>query len=195
VFDLDGTLTVAAHDFDGMRDHLGIGRGADILDAIARMSPDEALRARRTVDVWERDVARRSRPARGACEIVAWLKARACRVGVVTRNTRASAWVTLRKIGLADSFSRDHVLGRDDVQAKPHPAGVLHLAHAWGLAPDSLVMVGDHVSDLEAGRAAGAATILVHPDPPTPWCAQADWAAPSIASVWEAASAAEPRGP
>jgi D-glycero-D-manno-heptose 1,7-bisphosphate phosphatase len=42
-------------------------------------------------------------------------------------------------------------------------------------------MVGDKISDMEAGAAAGCSTILVNPDPV--WCPQADFQADSAAAA------------
>jgi len=57
---------------------------------------------------------------------------------------------------------------------KPSPAGILHIAHAWGITdsaavPDSaglerqlpLIMVGDSIDDIIAGHDAGALTVLL----------------------------------
>jgi phosphoglycolate phosphatase-like HAD superfamily hydrolase len=53
------------------------------------------------------------------------------------------------------------VLGRDEVAPKPDPAGILHLLGQWQAGPDTVVMVGDYLFDLQAGRNAGAVTIHV----------------------------------
>lgn len=48
---------------------------------------------------------------------------------------------------------------------KPDPAGILHIAKAWGIPETqrgkSLIMVGDSKDDLAAGYGAGALTILL----------------------------------
>jgi phosphoglycolate phosphatase-like HAD superfamily hydrolase len=45
---------------------------------------------------------------------------------------------------------------------KPSPAGILHIAKEWSLPnADNLIMVGDSIDDMTAGRAAGAATVLL----------------------------------
>lgn len=46
---------------------------------------------------------------------------------------------------------------------KPDPAGILHIAKAWGLQDggESLIMVGDSIDDMVAGAAAGTATVLL----------------------------------
>ena len=57
---------------------------------------------------------------------------------------------------------------RDFRPPKPDPAGILHIAGNWGLhgedgVPDAsgLIMVGDSIDDMTAGRKAGAATVLL----------------------------------
>jgi len=40
IFDMDGTLTLAVHDFDEIRKSLGIVEGKPILEAISEMTPD-----------------------------------------------------------------------------------------------------------------------------------------------------------
>ncbi|MEK6196847.1 MAG: HAD hydrolase-like protein, partial [Desulfobacterales bacterium] len=36
-----------------------------------------------------------------------------------------------------------------------------YLADKWGLAPDQLVMVGDHATDIEVGQRAGCKTVFI----------------------------------
>ena len=47
-------------------------------------------------------------------------------------------------------------------------AVLLHLADRWQVAPQDMVMIGDHRHDLACGRAAGTATVLVNL-PSNPW--------------------------
>jgi hypothetical protein len=51
------------------------------------------------------------------------------------------------------------VAGDSTPHAKPHPAPLLEAAAAPGLAPQRCVYVGDDLRDIEAGRAAGMATL------------------------------------
>src|ERR1700712_1161861 len=45
---------------------------------------------------------------------------------------------------------------------KPSPAGILPIASQWSLpSAVNLIMVGDSVDDMTAGRLAGAATVLL----------------------------------
>ena len=61
------------------------------------------------------------------------------------------------EFGLEDVVTRDCPRSRP----KPRPDGILYLLESWGADASSSVMVGNHVIDVEAGRAAGAATVLV----------------------------------
>ncbi|MDF2488851.1 MAG: hydrolase [Pseudomonas sp.] len=174
VFDMDGTLTVAVHDFAAIRVALDIPAEDDILTHLAALPSDEAAAKHAWLLEHERDLAVASKAATGAVELVRELAGRGCRLGILTRNARELAHVTLQAIGLADCFPVEHILGRDEAAPKPSPDGLLKIAQAWGVAPGELVMVGDYRFDLDCGRAAGARTVLVNL-PDNPWPELADW--------------------
>ncbi|MDR0210880.1 MAG: HAD family hydrolase [Pseudomonas putida] len=174
VFDMDGTLTVAVHDFAAIREALGIPPEHDILTHLAALPAEEAAAKHAWLLEHERDLAIASRPAEGAVELVRELAERGCQLGILTRNARELAHITLEAIGLADCFAVEHILGRDEAAPKPSPDGLLKIAQAWDVSPASLVMVGDYRFDLDCGRAAGARTVLVNL-PDNPWPELADW--------------------
>ena len=174
VFDMDGTLTVAVHDFAAIRVALDIPAEHDILTHLAALPADEAAAKHAWLLEHERDLAIASTAATGAVELVRELAQRGCRLGILTRNARELAHVTLEAIGLADCFPVEHILGRDEASPKPSPDGLLKIASAWGVAPSELVMVGDYRFDLDCGRAAGARTVLVNL-PDNPWPELVDW--------------------
>ena len=174
VFDMDGTLTVAVHDFAAIRVALDIPAEHDILTHLAALPAEEAAAKHAWLLEHERDLATASTAATGAVELVRELAGRGCRLGILTRNARELAHVTLEAIGLADCFPVEHILGRDEAAPKPSPDGLLKIAGAWGVAPSELVMVGDYRFDLDCGRAAGARTVLVNL-PDNPWPELADW--------------------
>ena len=174
VFDMDGTLTVAVHDFAAIRVALDIPAEHDILTHLAALPADEAAAKHAWLLEHERDLAIASTAAAGAVELVRELAERGCRLGILTRNARELAHVTLEAIGLADCFAVEHILGRDEAAPKPSPDGLLKIANAWGVAPGDLVMVGDYRFDLDCGRAAGARTVLVNLSD-NPWPELVDW--------------------
>ncbi|MCA9568496.1 MAG: HAD family hydrolase [Myxococcales bacterium] len=161
VFDLDGTLTVPQHDFAGLKRQLGLDPALDVLAGIAARPAAErdALHAR--VAAWEREHVADARPADGAVALVERLAAAGEPLGVLTRNTRASALHTLETIGLAGFFDGEDVVGRGCAAAKPAPDGLILLLDRWGVPASEATMVGDWIHDLEAGRAAGTRTIWV----------------------------------
>jgi HAD superfamily hydrolase (TIGR01549 family) len=174
VFDMDGTLTIAVHDFAAIRQALDIPAEDDILTHLAALPAAEAAAKHAWLLEHERELALGSRPAPGAVELVRDLAQRGYRLGILTRNARELAHITLEAIGLADCFASDDVLGRDDAPPKPHPGGLLKLAEAWDVTPGAMVMVGDYRFDLDCGRAAGTRTVLVNL-PENPWPELVDW--------------------
>jgi len=183
VFDLDGTLTVAIHDFDGIREALGVPRGADILGHLNALPEPQAECLRGKLLAIEEELAARTEAADGALGLVGELSGRGVRMGVLTRNTRANALTTLERIGLSGYMRQCDVLGRDEARAKPDPDGIFKLARNWGTSPATLVMVGDYGFDLQSGRAAGAATVHVDPSRSFRWPEFTDIAVASLAEL------------
>lgn len=161
LFDMDGTLTVAAHDFAAFKRAHGLPEDQAILESLALMPRAEAAAIHAALRDWETEIARESRPAEGAAELLEILRERRCALGVLTRNTREIAHLTLEAAGLHGFFDRRDVAGRDCAAPKPAPDGVLRQLSLWAAGPQQAVMVGDYVFDVFAGRAAGTATILV----------------------------------
>lgn len=169
VFDMDGTLTIAVHDFAAIRRALDIPAQADILEYLAALPEREAAARHAWLLAHERELAEAARPAPGATALVRALHGRGCRLGILTRNAQPLALVTLEAIGLLDCFAVHDILGRDEAPPKPQPHGLLQLAERWRVTPAELAMVGDFVHDLSCARAAGARSVLVnHPENPWP---------------------------
>ena len=183
VFDLDGTLTVPVHDFDAIRAELGLPAGRPILEELARLTPIEAEPKRAQLDLLERELALAATPASGAVELIGALAGRPVRLGIVTRNSRANARLTLDAIGVGHWFRDEDVLGRGEARPKPHPAGLLDLLTRWEAQPSEAVMVGDDRFDLEAGRAAGVATVHVDAGGGRAWPALTDLHARTLSEL------------
>jgi HAD superfamily hydrolase (TIGR01509 family) len=162
VFDMDGTLTLAVHDFEAIKRALDIPLEDDILGHLAALPEPLAAAKHAWLLEHERELALTAEPAPGAIELVRELHGRGCRLGILTRNAHELALLTLRAIGLDDCFAVPDVIGRDEAPPKPDPGGLLHFAKTWQVAPSELVMVGDYRFDLECARAAGARSVLVN---------------------------------
>jgi HAD superfamily hydrolase (TIGR01509 family) len=161
VFDLDGTLTVAVHDFAAIRRELEIPAGTDILEHLASLSDQLAQPLHDRLQEIELELAAVTRAAAGALALLQHLQESGAQLGILTRNTRENAVRTLDLVGLGGFFDPAHVLGRDEALPKPDPDGIQRLARIWGIAPETTVMVGDYQYDLQAGRSAGALTVHV----------------------------------
>ncbi len=189
VFDMDGTLTVAMHDFQRIKRELGIPASADILVHLAGLPAAEAARKHAWLLDHERDLAEDALPAPGAVELLRALAAAGCELGILTRNDHALAKLTLEAIGVADLFDDAGIIGRGEAVPKPSPDGVQQHLRRWGIGAGAAVMVGDHAYDLDCGRAAGAHTVLVNL-PDNPWPGRADWHfadCRGLLAAWQAA--------
>jgi len=164
IFDLDGTLTVAVHDFKAIKEALEIPFEADILEHLEALPPDESALLHHRLDSIERELSRKTAPALGATELLSLLAQDGCRIGILTRNTREIARLTLKLTGLDAFFPEpSHIIGRNEAMPKPDPQGALHLAGLWNVPPEDIVVTGDYLYDLLCGRSIGAATIHVDP--------------------------------
>ncbi len=164
IFDLDGTLTRPVHDFDRIRQSLGIPAGEDILSYIDAQTLTVQCTMKEQLDEWEHFYASKALPAEGARELTEMLAERGVRLGILTRNTREVAIRSLQAIGVADYFVEEAILGREEARPKPDAHGIEILLNQWDISSSESVMVGDFKYDLEAGKGAGSATIHVDSD-------------------------------
>jgi len=159
IFDMDGTLTLAIHDFEAIRQTLGLPSGQPILEAIAKRPAPEAKALHDQLDALEHDIARESSVQPGAIVLLKALRDKGKSIGILTRNGREIADATLQAAGLAQFFSPEFIVSRDCCAAKPLPDGVHLLLERWQVGPEQAVMVGDFLYDLKAGHDAGVATV------------------------------------
>ncbi|WP_426414911.1 HAD family hydrolase [Aestuariirhabdus sp. LZHN29] len=161
VFDLDGTLTRPVHDFVAIRHALGVPLEEDILTFLDQLPAEESRRRHRKLERIERDLAHQSQAAKGVFECLRWL-ADSADFGLLTRNTRDNALLSLRAIDVGELFFPEAVLGRECAAPKPAPDGIQQLMRHFRVSPEQSVMVGDFSHDLAAGRAAGVTTVHVN---------------------------------
>jgi len=183
IFDLDGTLTKPVHDFAFIRRELAIPDCSDILGHLQSLEPEEAVRRQARLEEIELELARGAEAAPGAVQLVESLVSRGCRVGILTRNSRDVALLTLEGIGVSRYFSESSVIGRDEASPKPDPEGIFRLLTDWRTDAVNGVMVGDYLFDLQAGRAAGVATLHVGRPDGQRWPECTDFAVDSLAEL------------
>ena len=159
MFDMDGTLTQAMHDFDEMRAQLNLPAGVPILEALDAMEPDEAAAKHQELDEMELRMAADAKPQPGCVELLDALLEKGASLGIVTRNGKQIAEVTLAACGIDHYFTPSTIISRDCCTPKPDPAGVNLLLSLWQADPSKAVMVGDYIFDLQTGHSAGVATV------------------------------------
>lgn len=165
VFDMDGTLTVACHDFPYMRRQLGMAEGeTDILAYVSRQEPKQEQEMIAWLQAYGLDLAKNAQAAQGAVDLLTHLHQQGRNLAILTRNERDLAMVTLEAIGVLDYFDEDCILGRESCTPKPEPDGILHVLNKWQAPKEHAIMVGDYHFDLNAGRNAGVNTMLLHPE-------------------------------
>lgn len=155
-FDLDSTLTKPYLDFAKLRAQLGLADG-DILDWLDRLPPAEQGRARAVIEAFERDGVEHVEWNDGAEHALRAVQAMSLPVAIITRNSRTSLRAVCRRLGI----QVDILVAREDAPPKPDPAALRLVAQRFDVDPERLVMVGDFRHDTQAGRAAGAWTVLL----------------------------------
>ncbi|KAF7563068.1 hypothetical protein G7046_g1094 [Stylonectria norvegica] len=167
VFDMDGTLCVPqTYMFKQMRDALGIEKPVDILDHIYSLPEEQQKTANEAIRAIERAAMESQTPQPGLNTLMDYLDAHQVRKAICTRNFDIPVQNLLTKF--LDGSHFHPVVTRDFRPPKPDPAGILHIAQDWGLQDKTgrgdaseLIMVGDSIDDMTAGRTAGAVTVLL----------------------------------
>jgi HAD superfamily hydrolase (TIGR01509 family) len=159
IFDLDGTLTVSAHDFEHMRNELGLEPQVPILEALQAMPEDKAAPLWEALNELEFYYAGKASIMQGANALLQKLHDNGRQLAILTRNTMPVVKHTLEACSIDQFFPLDHILDRDSCIPKPSPDGIQRLLKFWQADADDTVMVGDFLYDLEAGKGAGVATV------------------------------------
>jgi N-acetyl-D-muramate 6-phosphate phosphatase len=179
LFDLDGTLIDSAPDLAGTCNDMRAARGLAPL-------PFEALRpmvgsgARGMVGVgfsigpgesgylelreeflrrYQARMTELTRPFADVGPLLEQLRREGLPWGIVTNKIAHLAEPLVAALGFAATAGAI-VCGDTTPHSKPHPAPLLEAARRIGVEPGECVYVGDDRRDVEAGRAAGMATVV-----------------------------------
>ncbi|MHC5225982.1 HAD family hydrolase [Ignatzschineria sp. LJL83] len=164
IFDMDGTLTIAVHDFAMIKKVLDIPDDEDILVNLAQLPLEDQNARLRWLAEYELKLAKQSLPAMGAVELLEYLNHQSSELAILTRNLQDLALITLEAIDVHDYFQENVVFGRENAEPKPSPDGIEQILTTWNISPKEAVIVGDHEYDLASGKNAGIQTILVNQD-------------------------------
>ncbi len=157
VFDMDGTLTHDAMDFEALRVELGLSERRPILEWIAGLPESERDDATKILEQHERRAAERCYVRAGVVDMLGELASRRVSRALLTRNSRSS----VRSIIGRHRLSFEVLVTRDEPPFKPHPASLQRILHHYGVGPDATLMVGDNIFDLQVAQAAHVASVLL----------------------------------
>ncbi|KAM0714986.1 hypothetical protein Q7P37_009451 [Cladosporium fusiforme] len=183
VFDMDGTLCEPQnYMFGEMRAALGITKQVDILDHVyALPTAEQQEEAHAKIQAVERAAMQKQVPQAGFmdCKFIPLGGGTSLPLYHPTNHPAFAPLSTpvehLLKNHLPSHISAfTPIVTREFRPPKPSPAGILHIAEAWGVEvpssntpastsppPLPLIMVGDSIDDIIAGYDAGALTVLV----------------------------------
>jgi phosphoglycolate phosphatase len=179
LFDLDGTLIDSAPDLAGacndMREARGltplpfealrpmVGSGARGMVGVGfSVAPGEPAFAALRDEFLRRYELRMTEATRVFADVpplLAELRRRGMAWGIVTNKAARFAEPLLAALGFATTASAV-VCGDTTPHSKPHPAPLLEAARRAGVPAEDCIYVGDDRRDVDAGRAAGMATVV-----------------------------------
>ena len=157
-----------------MRDAADIPADKDILDFVHSLSDDDQAKAFSKIQSIERQAMANQVPQPGLVSLMEFLDQKGIRKAICTRNFDAPVENFLQKHVPSHLKSFGPIVTRDFRPPKPSPAGILHIAHSWGVVENAsvpttprsdrllpLIMVGDSIDDMISGHEAGALTVLL----------------------------------
>ncbi|WP_462379207.1 N-acetylmuramic acid 6-phosphate phosphatase MupP [Pseudomonas sp. Marseille-QA0892] len=198
LFDMDGTLLDTAPDFVAViqamrasrdlppvpektvRDVVSGGAKAMVSSAFEVDPASDEFESLRLefLDRYQNACAVHSALYDGMAEVLADIEAAGLKWGVVTNKPVRFAEPIMQRLNLAKRSAvlvcPDHV-----ERSKPDPEPMVLACSQLGVAPETVLFIGDDLRDVESGRAAGSRTVAVtygyiHPeDNPRSWGADA----------------------
>lgn len=197
LFDLDGTLADTAPDLVAAVNKMRRDRGLELVP-VEKLRPLASAGARGLIGGafdfgpedrefaamreeflanYESDLCIETTLFPGIADLLDGLDARGVHWGIVTNKVGRLTMPLVEQLGLAKR-ARCVVSGDTTPHSKPHPAPLLHAAEALALPPEQIVYIGDDLRDVQAGFAAGMATVAAAYGycgtdlPPAMWHAQ-----------------------
>lgn len=178
LFDLDGTLADTAPDLVAAVNKMRRDRGLALVP-VEQLRPLASAGARGLIGGafgiapdhrefapmreeflanYEADLCIETTLFPGIAELLDALDSRGVQWGIVTNKVGRLTTPLVEQLGLA-ARAGCVVSGDTTPHSKPHPAPLLHAAQALALPPEQIVYVGDDLRDVQAGFAAGMATV------------------------------------
>ncbi|HEY0395277.1 MAG TPA: HAD family hydrolase [Candidatus Elarobacter sp.] len=153
--------------------------------ALRRVGIDDSALARRAADAYNTSRSEVLALSPGALDVLTALRARGCKLGLVTNGFAATHHDKIDRLGLRERM--DAFFIADEVgMVKPNPALFRHAVRELGGTPARSAMVGDrYARDVIGAHEAGLFTVLldVHAIPIPDGAPKPDAVVPTIADV------------
>ena len=179
LFDLDGTLLDTSYDIchalnlllesEGqptvshaeLRPMISLGGRKLISYAFKLQDPDKInMLFKQLLKIYQETNFDNTRPFDGIDQLLNHLDQQKIRWGIVTNKTTALTEPILKKIGYSKRAACV-VCADTTSKAKPHPEPMLYACKLLNVLPKDCIYIGDSETDIQAGRAAGMATMAV----------------------------------
>lgn len=177
LFDLDGTLADTAPDLAAALNTMRAKRDLEaapyeklrrvasagargLIGAAFGLRPDEAgytALQQEFLENYEAAIAHQTCLFEGIAPLLEELEKRSIQWGIVTNKAARFTDLLVTQIGLGKAGCV--ISGDTTPHAKPHPAPMLEAARRLDLKPETCWYVGDDLRDIQAGQAAGMATV------------------------------------
>jgi N-acetyl-D-muramate 6-phosphate phosphatase len=180
LFDLDGTLLDSAPDLVAALNWVRASEGLSPLDvrpmsrhvsrgAMGLIQAGMPAAGPEQMDIWKSRLLsrysehsfRQSRLYEGVPEVLGFLESACIPWGIVTNKSEALTQPILQALNLSDKAACV-VCGDTLDRNKPDPAPVKYACNILQIPEGNTLFAGDDMRDLQAGRAAGTMTAVIH---------------------------------
>jgi hydrogenase expression/formation protein HypE len=165
LFDFDGTLTrPGALNFSLLKETIGCPADMPVLEFIESLpSRSQRDKASAVLARFEKEAAAISKPNPGAQDLIHYLRSKGLAVGIITRNTLLSIKRSLKNFEGIDLSTFDVVISRESpIRHKPSGDGIILAAEMLNIDVQQIIMVGDYIFDIHAGKEAGCITVFIN---------------------------------
>ena len=164
LFDFDGTLTKpGALNFPLLKNTIGCPSHIPVLEFIDSLPT--SLDKEETLSLLERfetKAAANSEPNDGAEHLIRYLRSKGLGMGIITRNHFSSIERALQNFENITISCFDVIISRNTpVKPKPSGDGIRLAAQKLNLDVKEVLMVGDYIFDIQAGKSAGCLTAFL----------------------------------
>ncbi|RZB37666.1 MAG: hypothetical protein SRB2_00768 [Desulfobacteraceae bacterium Eth-SRB2] len=164
LFDFDGTLTQpGALDFPLLKNTIDCPSDIPVLEFIDSLPT--SLEKEEIISLLERfetKAAVHSEPNDGAESLIHYLRSKGLSMGIITRNRFLSIERALQNFENITISYFDVIISRNTpVKLKPSGDGIRLAAQKLNLDVKEVLMVGDYIFDIQAGKSAGCNTVFL----------------------------------